>query len=70
MKKRLSEQQEFELMKLVLDKFLWLGFIVMAFGAYQMAVSDIVTGSLWFIAGVALLLLFVILMVKEYEIVR
>ena len=70
MKKRLSEQQEFELMKLVLDKFLWVGFIVMAFGAYQMAVNDIATGSLWFIAGVALLLLFVLLMVKEYEIVR
>ena len=70
MKKRLSEQQEFELMKLVLDKFLWMGFIVIAFGVYQMAVSDIAIGSLWFIAGVALLLLFVILMVKEYEIIR
>jgi len=70
MKKRLSEQQEFELMKLVLDKFLWMGFIVMAFGVYQMASIDIATGSLWFIAGVGLLVLFVILMVKEYEIIR
>tara|TARA_Y100000310_G_scaffold341089_1_gene439088 strand:- start:24203 stop:24415 length:213 start_codon:yes stop_codon:yes gene_type:complete len=70
MKKRLSEQQEFELMKLVLDKFLWIGFIVMAFGTYQMAVSNIAVGSIWFIAGVALLLLFVILLIKEYEILR
>ena len=70
MKKRLTEQQEFEIMKLVLDKFLWVGFAIMAFGAYKMAVENLVNGLLWFGAGVFLLILFVILMVKEYEIIR
>ena len=36
MKRRLSEQQEFEIMKLVLDKFLLLGFGIMAYGLYLM----------------------------------
>ncbi len=31
----MTEQQEFEIMKLVLDKFLWLGFIVMGWGMYS-----------------------------------
>ncbi|MDP6600617.1 MAG: hypothetical protein QF798_04235 [Candidatus Woesearchaeota archaeon] len=70
MKKRLSEQQEFEIMKLVLDKFLWLGFILMAFGVYQMFANSISIGMIWFIGGVLLLILFMILIIKEYEIIR
>ncbi|MDP6138837.1 MAG: hypothetical protein QF655_01670 [Candidatus Woesearchaeota archaeon] len=70
MKKRLSEQQEFEIMKLVLDKFLWLGFILMAFGVYQMFANSISIGLIWFIGGVLLLILFMILIIKEYEIIR
>ena len=57
-------------MKLVLDKFLWVGFIIMAFGAYQMATSSFANGLVWFGSGVIFLVLFIILMVKEYEIVR
>ena len=70
MKKRLSEQQEFEIMKLVLDKFLWIGFIILSFGVYQMAVSDFTDGLIWFGSGIAFLVLFIILIVKEYEIIR
>ena len=70
MKKRLTEQQEFEIMKLVLDKFLWLGFIVMGFGMYQMFVNGIPVGLVWMVTGAILLILFMILIVKEYEIVR
>ena len=70
MKKRLSEQQEFEIMKLVLDKFLWLGFIVMGFGMYQMFVSSIPIGLIWMGVGAILLILFMALIVKEYEVVR
>lgn len=69
-KKRLTEQQEFEIMKLVLDKFLWVGFAVIAFGAYKMAMESMLNGLLWFGAGVFLLVLFIILIVKEYEIIR
>ena len=38
-KKKMTNAQEFEIMKLVLDKFLWLGFIVMGWGMYT-AIND------------------------------
>lgn len=70
MKKRLTEQQEFEIMKLVLDKFLWIGFIILSLGVYQMAVSSFANGLIWFGSGILFLILFIILIVKEYEIIR
>jgi len=70
MKKRLTGQQEFEIMKLVLDKFLWIGFILMLFGVYQMFASSFLFGSIWFISGVILLILFIILIVREYEVIK
>jgi hypothetical protein len=70
MKKRLSEQQEFEIMKLVLDKFLWVGFIIMGFGLYQMYSLKLPEGLMWMVAGAIVLILFMVLIVKEYEIVR
>ncbi len=63
--------QEFEIMKLVLDKFLWLGFVVMGWGMYVSLTSAKITDGVWhMIAGAVLLLLFLIIIVKEYEIVR
>ena len=70
MKRRLSEQQEFEVMKMVLDKFLWLGFGIMAFGLYQMYSVGIQIGLSWMIAGAVILLIFTWIIVKEYEIIR
>lgn len=70
MKKRLSEQQEFEIMKLVLDKFLWLGFVLMAFGMYKMFTDTIYTGLTWIVVGAVMLILFMLIIVKEYEIVK
>lgn len=70
MKKRLSGQQEFEIMKLVLDKILWVGFAAMVFGIYKMAVSSLISGIIWFIVGVVFLILFIIIVVKEYEIIK
>jgi len=70
MKKRLTSQQEFEIMKLVLDKFLWIGFIVMGLGMYQMFTATITIGLAWMLVGAILLLLFMVLIVKEYEIIR
>ena len=70
-KKRLSPTQEFEIMKLVLDKFLWLGFVVMGWGMYLSLTSESVLAGVWhMIAGAVLLLLFLIIIVKEYEIVK
>jgi hypothetical protein len=68
-KKRLTQAEEFEILKLVLDKFLWLGFGIMAFGLYNIFKADIATGIMWMIVGAALLVIFMYVIVKEYEIV-
>lgn len=74
MKKRLTQAEEFQIMKLVLDKFLWLGFAIMAYGLYIMASGQLteamMQGLLYMMAGAVVLILFMILIVKEYEIVR
>tara|TARA_Y100000310_G_scaffold256981_1_gene264942 strand:- start:671 stop:904 length:234 start_codon:yes stop_codon:yes gene_type:complete len=70
-KKRMTEDQEFQIMKLVLDKFLWLGFIVMGWGMFLAIKEAEVLPGLWYlISGAVLLLLFVIIIVKEYEIIK
>lgn len=69
-KKRLSADQEFQIMTLVLDKFLWIGFAVMLIGVYRMFAETVTDGIYWVIAGAILLVLFIILIVKEYEIIR
>jgi hypothetical protein len=67
----MTDQQEFEIMKLVLDKFLWLGFIVMAWGMYISIRDMVIFPGVWYmIAGAVFLILFLILIVKEYEIIR
>jgi len=68
-KKRMTKDQEFQIMKLVLDKFLWLGFIVMGWGMYTSIRDASVLPGLWYmVAGAVLLILFVILIVKEYQV--
>lgn len=69
-KKRLSEHEEFEIMKIVLDKFLWLGTILMAFGLYLMMTATIIEGLYYIIAGAVLMLLFAWLIIREFELVR
>ena len=70
MAKRLKENEEFQIMLLVLDKFLWLGFGVMAFGLFKMISASVADGIYYVITGAVLLLLFMILIVREYEIVK
>ncbi len=72
-KKRLTQQQEFDIMKLVLDKFLWLGFAIMAYGLWTLLQGgmDVVRDAiLLFVAGAIVLVLFLILIVREYEIIK
>jgi len=69
-KKRMTEQQEFEIMKLVLDKFLWIGFAIMAYGLYLMISTSVSDGIYYIIAGVVVLVIFLVLIVKEYEIIK
>lgn len=70
LKRRLSENEEFEVLKLVLDKFLWFGFGIMAFGLYKTLTLSFKSG-IWFIAaGAVILLLFAWFVRKEFEFVR
>ena len=70
MKKRLTPSEEFEIMKLVLDKFLWVGIIIMAFGLYKIFTGTSMSGFSMIIIGAIILVIFLILIVKEYEIVK
>lgn len=69
-KMRLSQSEEFEIMKLVLDKFLWLGFGVMAFGLYHAIQFDIADGLYYIISGAVVLLALTTIIVKEFEFIR
>ena len=70
MKKRLTQGEEFEIMKLVLDKFLWLGFGIQAFGLFKMLTVSINEGLYYFVAGIVVLFLFLWIIVKEYEVMK
>ena len=70
MKKRLTQSEEFQVMLLVLDKFLLLGFGVMAYGLYKMFTAPFLTGLSWIVVGAIVLILFLIIIVKEYEIIK
>jgi hypothetical protein len=70
MKKRMTEAQEFEIMKMVLDKFLWLGFGIVAFGIYNMLSATVGEGLYYVIIGAALLILFMVIIIKEYEVIK
>ena len=69
MKKKLTKSEEFEIMKLVLDKFLWLGFGIMIFGLYKMFAEGVMNGISLIVAGAIVCVLFMVILIKEYEIV-
>ncbi len=70
MKKRLTPGEEFEIMKIVLDKFLWLGTVIMGYGLYRIFEGTTMNGFSLIITGAIILVIFLILIVKEYEIVK
>ncbi|MBT4539560.1 hypothetical protein HOC32_04700 [Candidatus Woesearchaeota archaeon] len=68
-KRKMSKDQEFQIMKLVLDKFLWLGFIVMGWGMFASIRDGTILPGLWYmIAGAVLLVIFAVVIVKEFEV--
>jgi len=73
MKKRsMSKTEEFELMKIVIDKFLLFAVFLLSFGFYRLMSGVGLFGFniLIILSGVILLLLFVALLAKEYEYVK
>ena len=73
MKKRLTRSEEFEIMKLVMDKFLWLGFVIMAYGGFIMfktGFTDLGESLSLLVAGAVILIVFLAIMIREYEIMK
>jgi hypothetical protein len=72
-KKRLTKDQEFEILKLVIDKFLWLGFGVMAYGLYiaiSVGLPRLIDSLVIIASGAIILILLINILVKEYEIIK
>jgi hypothetical protein len=66
--KHLSDAQEFELMKLVLDKFLWLGMALIGVGIYFMiARLDLYDGVPYILSGLGVMLVFGLTIVRYFE---
>jgi hypothetical protein len=72
MKRHMSKTEEFEIMKMVFDKFLWLGVGIMAYGFYKIVTlkDGFGTGFSIMLAGAVLLILFIILLVREYNFMK
>lgn len=73
MKKRLTQAEEFEILKLVLDKFLWMGLGIMGFGFYTLVMGQqesLIRGISIMFGGAVVLMLFMFLLLKEYEMVK
>ncbi|MBI2565195.1 hypothetical protein HYV79_04390 [Candidatus Woesearchaeota archaeon] len=69
-KRRLSEHEEFELMKLVLDKFLWLAVGLAVFGLWRVLKGAFIEGAVLVGGGILFMLLFTWIIVKEFEAMR
>ena len=70
LKRRLSESEEFDVMKLVLDKFLWIGAALIGWGLYK-SVAVAFSEGFWFIfAGALVMLVFAFVIIKEFERIR
>jgi len=69
-KRKLSQQEEFDVMKLVLDKFLWIGTALMGWGLYQSLIADFQDGFWFILTGALIMLVFAWVIIKEFERVR
>lgn len=68
MKRHLTRAEEFDILKLVLDKFLWIGVLIMGFGFYRLITNtNFWQGFTILVAGAVMLILFIIILMKEYN---
>ena len=68
-KRHLTREEEFDIMKLVLDKFLLLGVFIMALGLWMIifATESVAFGFSVLLAGAVLLIVFAMILVKEFN---
>ena len=71
-KRHLTRQEEFDIMKMILDKFLWMGVGIMAYGFFRLVSSneDFGFGLGVMVGGAALLLVFMAILVREYNFMK
>ncbi len=69
-KRRLSEHEEFEIMKLVMDKFLWIGTALLGWGLFRSIAVDFTDGFWYILTGALVMLVFSWIIVKEFEQIR
>ncbi|MCX6710366.1 MAG: hypothetical protein NTV63_05460 [Candidatus Woesearchaeota archaeon] len=67
MKKQLNWHEEFEITKLILDKFLWIGFAMMLFGLYNVLLGSSTLGFYSMAVGATVLIIFLVVILKIYE---
>jgi membrane protein implicated in regulation of membrane protease activity len=72
MKKHLTRQEEFDILKIVIDKFLLLGVFLLAFGMYNIitASTSMVLGLSVMLGGVVLLIILCVILIREYEFIK
>ena len=70
-KRRLTESQEFEFLKVIVDKFLTLGTLLIIGGLFLLAFPNIpqLYSMTLFFGGLVVLLLFVVLILTHYEVI-
>ncbi|MFH0870356.1 MAG: hypothetical protein V1866_04850 [archaeon] len=68
-KRHMTHDEEFQILKMVLDKFLWIGVGIMAFGFYKLVTlsDELLYGLSVMAAGAVVLLIFIAILVKEYN---
>ncbi len=71
-KKHLTKSEEFDIMKIVLDKFLLLGVFIMALGIYLIvtAVNSFVMGFAVLGVGALILIIFAMILVREFNFIE
>ena len=69
-KRRLAGHEEFEIMRLVLDKFLWIGTALLGWGLYTSIAVDYKDGFWFILAGALIMLVFGWIIVREFEQIR
>lgn len=72
MKKHLTRQEEFDILKIVLDKFLLLGVFLLGYGLFKVieAADGFLIGMCVVLGGVILLIILTIILVREYEFIK
>ncbi len=71
-KRSLTKNEEFDLMKIIVDKFLLFAVFILALGFYRLisGIGAFGFNILIIVAGIILMVLFIALLAKEYDYIK